>query len=104
MNRRKAVVYGAVLCGAAVVAGASAASAQSFQSYRCTDGTRFIAAFYDHDSRAYLQIGGRAVTLARSLSLSGARYAGNGILFRITKAGITVKQARRPGTACELAG
>ncbi len=33
--------------------------AQTFQGYRCADGTRFIVAFYDHDSRAYLQIDGR---------------------------------------------
>jgi membrane-bound inhibitor of C-type lysozyme len=104
MNRCESIIFGAVLCVAGVVAGASAASAQTFQSYRCADGTRFIAAFYPYDSRAYLQVDGRAATLAKSLSWSGTRYSGEGVVLRMTKAGITLKHARRPTTACELAG
>jgi membrane-bound inhibitor of C-type lysozyme len=101
MNRRKATIFGAVLCVAGAVAGSSAASAQSFQSYRCADGTRFIAAFYAYDSRAHLQIDGRAATLAKSLTWSGTRYSGEGVVLRMVKAGITLKHARRPTTACE---
>ena len=103
MNRYESVISGAALCVAGIVAGASAASAQTFHSYHCADGTRFIAAFYPYDSRAYLQVDGRAVTLAKSLTWSGTRYSGEGIVFRMTKAGITLKHARRPTTACELA-
>ena len=80
----------------------SAALAQSFQSYRCADGTQFIAGFFENDNRAYLQIDGRAVTLGRRLSLSGSRYSGGGVTLKITKAGTTVKHARRPTTSCEL--
>jgi hypothetical protein len=102
MNRCKTIIFGAALCVAAVVAGASAVSAQTtFQSYRCADGTRFIAAFYPYDSRAHLQIGGREATLAKRLSWSGSRYSGDGVVLRMTKAGITVKYARRPTTSCE---
>jgi membrane-bound inhibitor of C-type lysozyme len=103
MNRRKTTIFGAALCVAGVVAGSSAASAQTFQSYRCADGTRFIAAFYPYDSRAHLQIDGQAATLAKRLTWSGTRYSGDGVVLRMTKAGITVKHARRPTTACELA-
>jgi membrane-bound inhibitor of C-type lysozyme len=103
MNRRGTIVFGAALCVAGVVAGASSASAQTFQSYRCADGTRFIAAFYPYDSRAYLQVDGRAATLAKSLTWSGTRYSGDGVVLRMTKAAITLKHARRPTTACELA-
>lgn len=103
MNRCESIIFGAALCAVAVVAGATAASAQTFQSYRCADGTRFIAAFYPYDSRAYLQVDGRAATLAKSLTWSGVRYSGDGIVFRITKAGVTLKHARRPTTACEPA-
>ena len=103
MNRRKTVIFGAALCVAGVVAGSSAASAQTFQSYRCADGTRFIVAFYPYDSRAHLQIDGRKATLAKSLIWSGTRYSGDGVVLRMTKAGVTVKYARRPTTACELA-
>jgi membrane-bound inhibitor of C-type lysozyme len=101
MERRGAeAIFGAVIF-AGVAAGAAPASAQTFQSYRCADGTRFLAAFYQYDSRAFLQIDGGAVTLARRLNWSGTRYSGDGITLTITKAGIAVKHARRLTTACE---
>jgi membrane-bound inhibitor of C-type lysozyme len=103
MNRCKTkVVFGAVLFVATVPAGASSVFAQTFQSYRCADHTQFIAGFYDHDSRAHLQVDGQAVTLARRLAFSGARYSGGGVTLKITKEGITLKHARRPTTTCEV--
>jgi membrane-bound inhibitor of C-type lysozyme len=103
MDRRKAniVVIGAALFVAGMATASSAALAQTFQSYRCADGTQFIVGFFDYDKRAYLQIDGRAATLGRRLSLSGSRYSGAGVTLKITKAGITVKHARRPTTSCE---
>jgi membrane-bound inhibitor of C-type lysozyme len=101
-NRYKTGIFEAVLCVAAVVASASAVSAQTtFQSYLCADRTRFITAFYPYDLRAHLQIDGREATLTQRLTWSGTRYSGDGIVLRMTKAGITVKYARRPTTACE---
>ena len=76
--------------------------AQSFQSYRCADGTQFIVGFFEYDQRAHLQIDGRAVTLAKRVALSGSRYSGGGVTLKITKAGTTVKHAKRPVTGCEL--
>jgi hypothetical protein len=69
MNRRNSAIFsifGVAVLGAAV--GASPASAQTFQRYRCADGTQFIVGFYQYDSRAHLQIDGREVTLARRLA------------------------------------
>jgi hypothetical protein len=40
----------------------SPAKAQTFQTYRCVDGTQFIVGFYPHDPDAYLQIDGRPVS------------------------------------------
>lgn len=92
-----------LIFGAAIVAaGAAPASAQTFQSYHCDDGTRFIVAFYDHNSRAHLQIDGQARTLAKRLTWSGSRYSGDGVTLAMTKAGITVRHARRPPTGCEV--
>src|SRR6266700_3860005 len=71
--------------------------------FGCGDGTQFIVAFYAFDTRAYVQIDGRAVTLAKRLALSGSRYSGGGVTLNISKAAITVRHARRPVTACELA-
>ena len=104
MDRRKAnlVVIGAALFVAAIAAAPSTALAQTFQSYRCADGTQFIVGFFEYDKRAHLQIDGKAVTLARRFGLSGARYSGGGITLKITKTGTTVKHARRAVTACEL--
>ena len=103
MNWRKAIILAAVLPGAGIWAAVAPARAQSFQTYRCTDGTQFIVAFYAYDSHAYMQIDGRPVTLAKRLALSGSRYTGGGVTLKITKAGTTVRHARRPVAACELA-
>ena len=107
MNNRKiagfaaALLLGTMLLGAV---GSSAAWAQAtFKNYRCADGTQFIAGFFRYDSRAHLQLDGKAVTLTKRVALSGSRYAGRGITLKITKAGLTtLKHAKRPVTACEL--
>jgi hypothetical protein len=43
--------------------GSSSAFAQTFQSYRCADGSQFIVGFFDYDSRAHLLIDGRVVSM-----------------------------------------
>ena len=103
MNRRKPMNFGAALFAAGIAAGAAPAVAQqtSFQSYRCADGSQFIVGFFQYDTRAHLQIDGRAVTLGKRLALSGSRYSGGGVTLKITKAGTTLKHAKRPTTACE---
>ena len=101
MTRYKAATLGAALFIAGLVTGSPPASAQNFGSYRCADGTRFIVGFYPYDSRAHLQIDGRAVTLKKRLALSGARYSGGGVTLAITKAGTTIRHVKRPVTACE---
>jgi membrane-bound inhibitor of C-type lysozyme len=102
MTRCEAAVFGAALLVAGVVASAPPASAQTFRTYRCVDGTQFIIGFYPYDSRAHLQIDGSAVTLKKRLTLSGARYSGGGVTLAITKAGTTIRHVKRPVTACEL--
>jgi membrane-bound inhibitor of C-type lysozyme len=102
MCRYKAAIFGVAFLVAGIVTGSSSALAQTFENYHCADGTRFIVGFFKYDSRAHLQIDGRAVTLARRLALSGSRYSGGGVTLVITKAGITLRHAKRPATACEL--
>jgi membrane-bound inhibitor of C-type lysozyme len=110
MNRRritikttiKTMIFAAALGIAGVAAGLSPARAQTFQNYQCADGTRFIVGFFQYDTRAHLQIDGKAVTLKRSIALSGVRYSGGGVTLKIAKTGTTVRHARRPATACEL--
>jgi membrane-bound inhibitor of C-type lysozyme len=102
MNRHRTIIFGMALFVAGMAGGSLSASAQTFQSYRCADGTQFIVGFFEYDRRAHLQIDGRAVTLGKRLALSGSRYSGGGVTLKITKAGTTIKHAKRPVTACEL--
>ncbi|MFT4117052.1 MliC family protein [Bradyrhizobium sp.] len=102
MSRHKAIILTLALMAGEVLT-ARQADAQTFQTYRCTDGTQFIVGFYDADKRAFLQIDGEPVTLAKRLSVSGARYSGAGITLTIGKTGTTtVRHLRRPATACAL--
>jgi membrane-bound inhibitor of C-type lysozyme len=79
------------------------ANAQSFQTYHCTDGSEFVVAFYPHDPRAFVQIDGRAVTLARRLTLSGTRYSSGDVTLRIRQGGATtIRHAKRRETVCAL--
>src|SRR3569623_1248643 len=102
MDRHKAILlaFATLLAG---TFGGRPAAAQSFQTYHCADGTQFIVGFYDLDKRAFVQIDGEPVTLAKRLTVSGARYSGAGITLRIDKAGATtVKHLKRPVTACAV--
>ena len=102
MNCRRVIFAAALSVGAA--AGPSAAAAQTtFQNYRCADGTQFIAGFFQYDSRAHLQLDGKAVTLVKRLALSGSRYSGSGVTLMVTRGGAaTLKRTKRPVTACAL--
>jgi membrane-bound inhibitor of C-type lysozyme len=101
MTRRGALAFGVAFFALRMAMVSTSASAQTFKSYHCADGTRFIAAFYPYDARARLQIDGGPVTLRKRWSWSGARYSGEGVTLTINRAGVTVKHARRPVTACE---
>ena len=102
MNRCKAVIFAAAICIAGIAACPSPASAQTFQNYRCADGTQFIVGFFDRDSRAHLQVDGRELALGKRLALSGSHYSGSGVSLKFAKAGTTLKLAERPATACEV--
>ena len=102
MGRHKAILLGITMLAAGMTS-TRQADAQTFRTYRCVDGTQFIVAFYDEDKRAFLQIDGEPMTLAKRLAVSGARYAGAVITLRIDKTGtITFKHLNRPVTACAV--
>ena len=103
MNCRKDTIFGVALCAAVMAIAPSAGFAQStFRNYRCADGAQFMVGFFQYDSRAHLQLDGKALTLPKRVALSGSRYQGKGVTLRITKAGVTtLKHAKRPVTTCE---
>ena len=102
MNRWWNTIFGA-LCVVVMATASSAASAQSsFRNYRCADGSQFMVGFFQYDSRAHLQLDGKALTLPKRVALSGSRYQAKGVTLRITKGGVTsLKHAKRPFTTCE---
>lgn len=102
MDRHKAIVLTITML-AGGISGARQAEAQTFRTYHCADGTQFIVGFYDDDKRAFLQIDGEPVTLAKRLAVSGAHYSGGGITLRIPRNGpTTVKHLKRPVTASAM--
>jgi membrane-bound inhibitor of C-type lysozyme len=76
-----------------ILAGQLPAYAQ-FSTYRCLDGSEFVAAFYEGDRRAHLQLDGKALTLPKRISTSGARYAKGDITLRMTKTATTLKRGK----------
>ena len=106
---KRSRIFLKVLMGAAVlgtmagILGTAPAGAQSFQTYHCRDGSEFIIAFYPYDSRAFVQIDGRTVTLPRRLALSGTRYSGGDVTLKIRRDGTTtIRHAKLRETACAL--
>jgi hypothetical protein len=95
------ILLRAAVFGMAPVFEAAPAHAQSFQTYHCADGTEFIVGFYPYDSRAYVQIDGREITLPRRLTLSGRCYSGDDVTLKMTRAGATtIRHAKRREAAC----
>lgn len=102
MDRHKAILLAITMLAGGIL-DARQADAQTFRTYRCADGTQFIVGFYDYDKRAFLQIDGEPVTLAKRLTVSGTRYSGAGTTLTIGKTGATtVKHLKRPVTACAV--
>lgn len=75
MGRHKAILLAITMLTGGIVS-AGPAETQTFRTYCCADGTQFIVGFYDDDKRAFLQIDGEPVTLAKRLAVSGIRYSG----------------------------
>lgn len=84
----------AVLTGA----GASPVAAQTFQSFTCADGARFVALL--DPKVANVQIDGKAVALRKRYTLTGARYTGRGITLTMNKKGTLLRHGKRGTTSC----
>jgi|SRR6516162_7446535 len=102
VRHNKVIILAFALLAGGILGGEGPASAQTFQSYHCVDGTHFIVGFYQYDKRAFMQIDGDAIPLAKRLTLSGARYSGAGVTLKVGRSGTTVKHLKRPVTACAL--
>jgi membrane-bound inhibitor of C-type lysozyme len=83
------------------VALAVPAAADDIALYQCVDGSQFALAFYEADTHAHIQLNGKALSLPKRLSLSGARYSASGVTLRIDKNITTLKHPREPVTTCK---
>ncbi len=80
---------------AGLIGVAASARAQTFNTYRCRDGTQFVAAFYHGSRSAYLKLDGRAIVLPWRMSATGARYSRGGTTLRINASAVTLTRARQ---------
>ena len=76
------------------------ASAQTFRTYHCRDGSEFIVAFYTGDTRAHVQLDGKAMALRKRLSVSGSRWTKGDITLRMSKTGATTLTRGKQTTQC----
>jgi hypothetical protein len=73
---------------------ATAAQAQTYYHYECTDGANFEVAFYPETKAAYLQFDGKSLQLPKRFSLTSQRFAQNGVTLSMKSGGAaTIRRA-----------
>jgi membrane-bound inhibitor of C-type lysozyme len=75
-----------------LMAATSPAFAQTVTTYRCKDGSEVPVAFFQDDKRAHVQLDGKALSLPRRVSVTGARYSKAGVTLRIKGDAATIKR------------
>lgn len=93
------VLLAILVLQAGAVGPAGAQNTVTFRTFRCGDGTQFVAAFFKGDSRAHVQLDGKAMTLLHRLSLSGTRYSAGTVTLRIKQNTATLSRGRQ-STEC----
>lgn len=94
----KRLAFLAAAFAALTGAGTSPASAQTFQSFTCADGARFVALL--DPKVANVQIDGKAVALRKRFTLTGVRYTGRGVTLTMNKKGTLLRHGKRGTTVC----
>jgi len=69
------------------------APAQTYRHYTCRDGAQFELALFPGTKEAFVQLDGKALRLARFLSITGTRYRGRGITIWIKGDRATLRRA-----------
>ena len=76
------------------IASATAAQAQTYRHYECTDGASFEVAFYPETKAVFLQVDGKSLQLPKRFSLTSQRFAQNGVTFSMKSGGTaTIRRA-----------
>jgi len=94
-------IFTGFFSAAVILASQLPVRAETFFAYRCSDGSEFITAFFEGDTRAHLQLDGKALTLSKRISMSGSRYTKDDITLRIKKTATTLKRGKQL-TECKV--
>jgi membrane-bound inhibitor of C-type lysozyme len=71
------------------------ATAQSFSTYHCRDGSEFVTSFYRDARRVAVKLDGQNITLRRGISATGSRYVKGDITVWIKGPSATLKRGRQ---------
>jgi len=81
---------------------ATAAQAQTYHHYECTDGASFEVAFYPETKAAYLQIDGKSLVLPKRFSLISQRFKQNGYSFAMRAGGTAIMKHAGKTSQCSV--
>ena len=87
---------------ALTVIAATAAQAQTYHHYECTDGAHFDVAFYPETKAAYLQIDGKSLVLPKRFSLISQRFKQNGYSFAMRSEGKAIMKHAGKTSECSV--
>jgi hypothetical protein len=82
------------------IASATAAQAQTYRHYECTDGASFEVAFYPETKAAYLQIDGKSMVLPKRFSLISQRFKKDGYSFAMRAGGKAIMKHAGKTSQC----
>ena len=80
----------------------TAAQAQTYYQYECTDGAAFEVAFYPETKAAYLQIDGKSMMLPKRFSLISQRFKQNGYSFAMRSGGKAIMKHAGKTSECNV--
>ena len=86
---------------ALAVVAATAAQAQTYHHYECTDGAHFEVAFYPETKAAYLQIDGKSLILPKRFSLISQRFKQGGYSFAMRAGGKAIMKHGGKTSQCQ---
>jgi membrane-bound inhibitor of C-type lysozyme len=88
MRTKPTLLLAAMVSFAAVMP----AQAQTFLHYTCQDGAEFEATLFPDTKAAFLQVDGKSLTLPKRVSVTGVRYAKDGVTFHVKGERATLKR------------
>jgi membrane-bound inhibitor of C-type lysozyme len=77
----------------ASISAVAPAQGQTYLHYACRGGAEFEVAFFPETRAAFLQIAGKSLNLPKRVSVTGSRYAKDGVTFWFKGDRATLKRA-----------